>query len=73
MASAHDPSVLLLDEPTSGVAGAEIPGIVDLVRLLAAQGAAVVVVDHDHDFITEVADRVVHLEAGCVTAVGPPS
>jgi ABC-type branched-subunit amino acid transport system ATPase component len=64
MTSAHDPTVLLLDEPTSGVAAAEIPGIVALVRMLADRGAAIVVVDHDHDFVDRVADRVVELVDG---------
>lgn len=70
MASAHDPRVLLLDEPTSGVAVAEIPGIVDLVRRLAERGAAVLVVDHDHDFLAQAADRVVELVDGRITASG---
>jgi ABC-type branched-subunit amino acid transport system ATPase component/ABC-type branched-subunit amino acid transport system permease subunit len=70
MTAAHDPSVLLLDEPTSGVAAAEIPAIVSLVRLIAMRGAAVVVVDHDHDFIAQVADQVVELVEGRVAAAG---
>jgi ABC-type branched-subunit amino acid transport system ATPase component len=68
MAAAHDPRVLLLDEPTSGVAAAEVPGIAGLVRLLADRGTAVVVVDHDHDFIAEVADQVIELADGVVVA-----
>ncbi|MDQ2649924.1 MAG: ATP-binding cassette domain-containing protein, partial [Actinomycetota bacterium] len=66
MAAAHEPRVLLLDEPTSGVAAAEVPAIAALVRRLADRGAAVVVVDHDHDFITEVADQVIELLDGRV-------
>jgi branched-chain amino acid transport system ATP-binding protein len=66
MAAAHGPAVLLLDEPTSGVAAAEIDAIVSVVRQLAADGAAVVVVDHDHDFVGRVADEVIELRDGRV-------
>lgn len=71
MAAAHEPTVLLLDEPTSGIAAAEIPGIAVLVRALADRGAAVVVVDHDHDFIADVADQVVELVDGAVAVPTP--
>jgi len=64
MAAAHAPVVLLLDEPTSGIAAAEVDGIVALVRRVAARGAAVVVVDHDHDFVHRACDHVVTLADG---------
>jgi branched-chain amino acid transport system ATP-binding protein len=73
MAATHLPSVLLLDEPTSGVASAEIGGLADLVRSLAERGAAVVVVDHDHDFIAAVADQAIELVDGRVVASGAPT
>lgn len=70
MVAAHAPTVLLLDEPTSGVAATETEGIVSVVRGLADRGAGVVVVDHDHAFITRVADHVIELADGRVTSTG---
>lgn len=68
-ALATDPRVLLMDEPTSSL-DQETTGILERLMLdLAASGVAVVLVTHGEDQIERVADRVVRLDGGRVTAV----
>jgi branched-chain amino acid transport system ATP-binding protein len=69
---AHRPSVVLLDEPTSGIAQREVEAMAGLLRRVREQlGAAFVVVEHDMTFIEEVSDRLVALDQGSVVAAGP--
>jgi general nucleoside transport system ATP-binding protein len=61
------PRVLLLDEPTSVLAGAEIDHLLDLIRSIANHGAAVVLVTHKLNEALAVADRVTVLRRGKVS------
>jgi energy-coupling factor transport system ATP-binding protein len=63
--------VVVLDEPTAGLDEAEREGLVAVVRREAARGAAVIVVTHDLRFAGLVADRVLVLRGGSVSAEGP--
>ena len=67
-----EPDLLVLDEPTRGVDGLRKLRLVELVRGLAAQGTAVVVVTHDMDFAAEAADVVTSMAAGRVLADRAP-
>lgn len=58
------PSVLLLDEPTSGVSGEHIELMKELIRSEADRGCAVLIVDHDLEVISEICDRVIVIDAG---------
>ena len=70
---AHQPSVVLLDEPSSGVAQREVEAMVGLLRLVRDRlGATMLVVEHDIAFIAELADRLVAMDRGAVLASGPP-
>lgn len=69
-ALAGGPSVLLLDEPASGLGALERANLARLLRDLAEAGMAVVVVEHGMDFLLPIADRLVCLEAGRVLAAG---
>ena len=69
-AIATAPSVLLLDEPASGLSAAERADLADLLVDLARSGMAVVVVEHGMDFLLPIADRLVCLDAGRVLAAG---
>jgi ABC-type branched-subunit amino acid transport system ATPase component len=67
-----EPRVLLVDEPTSGVSRAHILEIERVLREEAERGCAVVVVDHNLDFIRKLAPRVVVLDAGNEVFAGSP-
>jgi len=71
-ALATEPEALILDEPAAGLTGDERAALAVLLRRLAAEGLAVLVVDHGMDFLMPLADRVVCLDAGKVLAVGTP-
>jgi branched-chain amino acid transport system ATP-binding protein len=66
-----EPSMLLLDEPASGLSDQEIDDLAALVRDLS-QGMGVVLVEHRLDLVTAVCDRVVVLNFGQVIADGTP-
>ena len=68
---AHQPKVVLLDEPSSGVAQREVEAMVELLRNLRVRlDATFLVVEHDIAFIAELADRLVALDRGAVLARG---
>lgn len=68
-AIATDPSVLLMDEPTSSLDPENVRALELLMLELAAAGVPVVLVTHGENQIGRVADRVVRLAAGRVTEV----
>ncbi|MEU8437534.1 ABC transporter ATP-binding protein [Streptomyces sp. NPDC029216] len=73
-AVADGPRVLLLDEPASGLSGAERELLARVVRRLAREeGCAVLLVEHDVAFVMEVCARVVVLDLGTVLAEGTPA
>ena len=70
---AHQPSVVLLDEPSSGVTQREVEAMVGLLRTVRDRlDATMLVVEHDIAFIAELADRVVAMDRGAVLTSGPP-
>ncbi len=70
---AEDPSVLLLDEPSAGVAQRETEALGPLlVRVRDHTGAALVIIEHDMPLLAGVCDRMVALELGSVIASGTP-
>jgi branched-chain amino acid transport system ATP-binding protein len=70
---AHQPSVVLLDEPSSGVAQREVEAMVGLLHNVRDRlGATLLVVEHDIAFIAELADRLVAMDRGTVLTSGPP-
>ena len=74
MAMALEPRLLLMDEPTSGVASAEKFAIMDtLVAALRARGVTAVFVEHDMEVVERYADRVAVWSQGRILASGPPA
>jgi ABC-type branched-subunit amino acid transport system ATPase component/ABC-type branched-subunit amino acid transport system permease subunit len=70
---AQRPSLLLLDEPSGGVAQAETEALGPLLRRVATDtGCSMVVIEHDMTLISGLCDRLVALELGAVIADGPP-
>lgn len=66
------PSLLLLDEPAAGQDSTETARFADLLRSLAADGTAVVLVEHDMGLVMNVCDHVYVLDLGTVIADGTP-
>jgi ABC-type branched-subunit amino acid transport system ATPase component/sugar phosphate permease len=70
---AHQPSVILLDEPSSGVAQREVEAMGRLLRNVRDRlDATLLIVEHDIAFIAEAADRLIALDQGAVIAAGDP-
>ncbi len=69
---AHRPKVVLLDEPTSGIAQREAEALGPvLLGLRDRLGASLLVIEHDISLISSVADRLVALDQGAVVTSGP--
>ena len=70
---AVDARVLLLDEPTGGVAQREAEAFGPLIKQIQSElEASVVVIEHDMPLVMSISDRVYCLESGAVIASGPP-
>ena len=72
-ALAGSPIAVLLDEPAAGLDAAERQHFGALLRRLAAEGLAVLLIEHDVDLVLKACDRVAVLDFGVVIAIGPPS
>jgi branched-chain amino acid transport system ATP-binding protein len=71
---AHRPSVVLLDEPSSGIAQRETEALGPLLtRIRDETGASLVVIEHDMPLIRAVSDRLVAMDLGAVIADGDPA
>ncbi|RAY17084.1 ABC transporter ATP-binding protein [Actinomadura craniellae] len=66
------PTLLLLDEPAAGQDAEETERFAALLRSLADDGTAVVLVEHDMGLVMSVCDEVHVLDLGKIIAVGPP-
>ncbi|MGW3135756.1 ABC transporter permease subunit [Streptomyces sp. NPDC001139] len=71
-ALAGGPRVLLLDEPAAGLDSAEVTAMTRVLKALAADGTALLVVEHDLDLVADLADVVHVMTAGRIVASGPP-
>lgn len=69
MVLAAEPELILLDEPTAGMTRAEARRTADLVRAINRR-ATVIVVEHDMDFVRELAATVTVLHRGAILAEG---
>ncbi|MEY2406016.1 MAG: hypothetical protein QOG39_932 [Acidimicrobiaceae bacterium] len=70
---AHRPAVILLDEPSSGIAQRETEALVPmLLRIRDETAASLVVIEHDMPLIRSIADRMVAMDQGAVIAEGDP-
>ena len=73
MCIAHDPKVLLLDEPSSGIAQKETEALGPLLeRIQDETGCALLVIEHDMPLITSISDRMIALELGHPIVEGTP-
>jgi ABC-type branched-subunit amino acid transport system ATPase component len=71
---ASDPSVIVLDEPSGGVAQKESEALGPLLRRVqSVTGASILVIEHDMPLLTGLCDRMLALELGEVIAEGTPA
>ncbi|MDP1989286.1 ATP-binding cassette domain-containing protein, partial [Phenylobacterium sp.] len=70
---AHEPDVLLLDEPSSGIAQRETEQLgLTLLDIRERTGAALLVIEHDMPMITGISDEIIALELGRVITQDQP-
>jgi branched-chain amino acid transport system permease protein len=72
-ALALDPVLLLLDEPAAGLRLQEKALLGQLLRQLSDEGVAVLIVEHDMDFVMNLVHRIVVLDFGVCIAEGGPA
>jgi branched-chain amino acid transport system permease protein len=72
-ALAADPVLLLLDEPAAGLRYQEKRALADLLRRLRAEGASILLVEHDMEFVMGLVDRLVVMDFGERIAEGLPA
>ena len=72
MGLALAPRVLILDEPTQGLAAGEIDDFVALIRALVPQ-TSVLLIEHNMEVVMGLADRITVLNHGQVLARGTPA
>jgi branched-chain amino acid transport system ATP-binding protein len=71
---AQEPEVLLLDEPSAGLARAEAEALGPVLKgIRDATGAALILVEHDVPLLRATCDRLIALDAGRIIASGTPS
>jgi ABC-type branched-subunit amino acid transport system ATPase component len=70
---ALDCRLMLLDEPTAGVAQRETEAFGPLIRSIRAElGASILIIEHDMPMVMSISDRIYCLEVGQVIAEGSP-
>ena len=72
MCLVQKPKLLLLDEPTAGMARADTNATIDLLKTIAGQGLTMVVIEHDMHVVFSLADKISVLAQGTVIAEGLP-
>lgn len=65
---ANGASLLLLDEPIAGVQPEYRNKIAVLIRQLKEQGKTIIVIEHNTDFIADIADKILFLHEGCISS-----
>jgi len=71
-ALATRPRVLLLDEPAAGLMEKEVQNLSHLLKGLRKDGLAILLIEHNIDFVLSVSDRITVLNSGVVIATGSP-
>ena len=71
-ALAMEPRVMLFDEPTSSLDPEMVGEVLDVMQKLAHSGVTMIVVTHEMGFASQVADRVIFMDAGKIVETGTP-
>lgn len=72
MGLVQEPRVFILDEPTQGLAEAEVNDFIALIRSLAG-ATTILLIEHNMKVVMEAADRITVLDQGMVLASGTPA
>ncbi len=72
MCLVQDPKLLLLDEPTAGMARADTNNTIDLLKTIAKRGITMIVIEHDMHVVFSLADKISVLAQGTVIAEDLP-
>jgi len=72
MCLVQEPKLLLLDEPTAGMARADTNNTIDLLKKIAERGITMVVIEHDMHVVFSLADKISVLAQGTVIAEDLP-
>ena len=74
MILAPDPEVLLLDEPTAGMASEQVPELIALIQGIQKEGnKTVMLVEHNMNVVMSVSDAITVMHQGMVLAEGTPA
>lgn len=74
MILAPDPEVLLLDEPTAGMASEQVPELMELIRQIQGSGdKTVMLVEHNMNVVMSASDWISVMHQGAVLAEGTPA
>ncbi|MBC8209899.1 MAG: ABC transporter ATP-binding protein [Gammaproteobacteria bacterium] len=68
----QQPSLLLLDEPTAGMARHDTNKTIDLLKKIKERGMTKVIIEHDMHVVFSLADKISVLAQGCIIATGTP-
>jgi len=72
MCLVQQPKLLLLDEPTAGMARADTNNTIDLLKKIAARGITMAIIEHDMHVVFSLAEKISVLAQGTVIAEGIP-
>ncbi len=71
---AADPELLLLDEPTAGMAAEQVPELMALIKQIQTSGnKTVILVEHNMNVVMSISDRITVMHQGQVLAEGTPA
>jgi branched-chain amino acid transport system ATP-binding protein len=73
MCLVQQPTLLLLDEPTAGMARADTNNTIDLLKKIAERGITMVIIEHDMHVVFSLAQKISVLAQGTVIAEGLPN
>lgn len=74
MLLAADPEVLLLDEPTAGLAAEQVPELIEIIQQVQKSGnKTVMLVEHNMNVVMSVSDKITVMHQGQVLAEGTPA
>jgi branched-chain amino acid transport system ATP-binding protein len=71
---AADPELLLLDEPTAGMAAEQVPELLALIKQIQTSGdKTIVLVEHNMNVVMSISDRITVMHQGQMLAEGTPA